>query len=100
MVEGYGDQLAVVDVGGDRRRVNIGMLDDQALAAGDWILIHLGFAVERLDAAGAEHAMAALEMMSGPGAGDPAHVEDGEVRTPVPDAPELTALRSAGPPRA
>jgi len=68
MVEGYGDQLALVDVAGAARRVNIGMLDldQQNLSAGDWILIHMGFAVERVDAAGAEKAMAGLEMMGRP----------------------------------
>ncbi|MBA3233314.1 MAG: HypC/HybG/HupF family hydrogenase formation chaperone [Propionibacteriales bacterium] len=68
MVDGYGGQLALVDVVGARSRVNIGMLDldEQDLSSGDWILIHMGFAVERVDAAGAERAMAGLEMMGRP----------------------------------
>lgn len=66
MVEGYGDQLAMVDVLGQARRVNIGMLEDQVLTAGDWVLIHMGFAVERVDSAGAEKAMSGLEMMGRP----------------------------------
>lgn len=63
MVEGYGDQLALVDVVGARRRVNIGLLDDQGLEPGDWVVIHMGFAVERVDADGAERALAGLELM-------------------------------------
>jgi hydrogenase expression/formation protein HypC len=66
MVEGFGDQLAMVDVVGVERRVNIGMLEDQRLAPGDWVLIHMGFAVERVDASGAENALAGLEMMGQP----------------------------------
>ncbi len=66
MVEGYGDQLALVDVLGQARRVNIGMLEDQVLGAGDWVLIHMGFAVERVDAGEAEEALAGLEMMGRP----------------------------------
>ena len=68
MVDGYGDQLALVDVAGAERKVNIGMLalDEQHLSPGDWVLIHMGFAVERTDAAGAEEAMAGLEMMGRP----------------------------------
>ncbi len=68
MVEGYGDQLALIDVAGASRRVNIGMLelDEQRLVPGDWVLIHMGFAVEKVDAAGAEEAMAGLEMMGRP----------------------------------
>ncbi len=68
MVEGYGGQLALIDVAGASRRVNIGMLelDEQHLSPGDWVLIHMGFAVERVDAAGAEEAMAGLELMGRP----------------------------------
>jgi hydrogenase expression/formation protein HypC len=65
-VEGYGDQLVLVDVLGKPRRVNIGMLEDAdqaALSPGDWVIIHMGFIVERVDAAGAEEAMAGLELM-------------------------------------
>jgi hydrogenase expression/formation protein HypC len=72
MVEGYGNQLALVDVLGAERRVNIGMLEDQELASGDWIVIHMGFAMERIDAAGAEKALAGLEMMGRPRDDDPA----------------------------
>jgi hydrogenase expression/formation protein HypC len=68
MVEGYGGQLALVDVSGAARKVNIGMLelDQQDLAPGDWVLIHMGFAVERVDAARAEQAMQGLELMGRP----------------------------------
>ena len=65
MLDGYGDQLALVDVEGARRRVNIGLLDE-APDAGQWVLIHMGFAVERVDEAGAERAMSGLELMGRP----------------------------------
>jgi hydrogenase assembly chaperone HypC/HupF len=68
-VEGYGDQLALVDVVGVQRRINIGMLadEDQAnLAAGDWVLIHMGFALERIDQDRADQALAGLETMGRP----------------------------------
>ena len=59
MVDGYGGQLALVDVQGAARRINLGMLepDQQDLVPGDWVLIHMGFAVERIDEAGAEQAL-------------------------------------------
>ena len=66
MVEGYANQLALIDVEGAQRKVNIGMLEDQDLDPGDWVLIHMGFAIERVDAAGAEEAMAGLELMGRP----------------------------------
>jgi hydrogenase expression/formation protein HypC len=63
MLEGYGDQLALVDVAGQNRKVNIGMLPEETFSAGDWVIIHMGFVVEKTDAAGARAAMAGLEMM-------------------------------------
>jgi hydrogenase assembly chaperone HypC/HupF len=65
MVPGFGDQLALVDVEGAGRRVNIGLLDE-APVPGQWVLIHMGFAVELTDPAGAEEAMAGLELMGRP----------------------------------
>ena len=64
-VEGYGDQLALVDVSGAPRRVNIGLLE-QPPPAGSWVLIHMGFAVEQVDEAAADQAMAGLELMGRP----------------------------------
>jgi hydrogenase maturation protein HypF len=62
IVPGYADQLALVDVVGARRRINVGMLDAPP-AVGAWVLIHMGFAVEVIDAAKAEEAMTGLELM-------------------------------------
>jgi hydrogenase expression/formation protein HypC len=66
MVPGYGDQLALVDVSGARRRVNIGLLDGGPPAPGQWVLIHMGFAVETVGAEAAEQAMQGLELMGRP----------------------------------
>jgi hydrogenase assembly chaperone HypC/HupF len=60
--DGFGDQLALVDVQGACRTINIGMLDEPP-TPGDWILIHMGFAMEVIDAAGAERALQGLELM-------------------------------------
>ena len=61
-VPGFGDQLALVEVEGAARRVNIGLLDE-APEPGQWVLIHMGFALELTDAAGADRAMSGLELM-------------------------------------
>lgn len=63
MVAGYGGQLALVDVAGEHRRVNIGMLPEETFAPGDWVIIHMGFVVEKTDARGAEAALAGLRLM-------------------------------------
>ena len=45
------NRLAKVDVAGVRRNVNIGLLDEDGAAAGpgDWVLIHVGFAISKVD---------------------------------------------------
>jgi hydrogenase expression/formation protein HypC len=57
------DQLARVDVAGVRRMINIGLLEDEKLAPGDWVLIHVGFAMSKIDEAEAEVALASLKLM-------------------------------------
>jgi hydrogenase expression/formation protein HypC len=53
--------LAKVDVSGVRRAINIGLLDGERLAPGDWILIHVGFALSKIDEEEAKAALAFLE---------------------------------------
>jgi|UniRef100_A0A7C1X1J0 hydrogenase expression/formation protein HypC len=40
--------LALVDVLGVRRRVNVDLVWDEGLAEGDWVLIHVGFALSKV----------------------------------------------------
>ncbi|WP_245654521.1 HypC/HybG/HupF family hydrogenase formation chaperone [Streptomyces violens] len=63
VVELVADQpdLARVSVGGVRRAVNIALLEGEGVAPGDWILIHVGFALSRIDEAEARAAMEFLE---------------------------------------
>jgi hydrogenase expression/formation protein HypC len=56
--------LARVDVSGVRRVINIGLLEDDAIGPGDWVLIHVGFALSKIDEA---EAAAALEFLEGIG---------------------------------
>lgn len=63
VLDGFDGQLALVDVVGKQRQVNIGMLAEEGLALGDWIVIHMGFAMERVDEAAARQALAGLELM-------------------------------------
>ena len=47
------NRLAKVDVAGVRRNVNVGLLDDDGdgggVVPGDWVLIHVGFAISKVD---------------------------------------------------
>jgi hydrogenase assembly chaperone HypC/HupF len=65
LVEGYAGQLVLVDVQGAVRRVNAGMLS-QPPQIGDWVLLHLGFAVSVIEPAQARQALAGLELMGRP----------------------------------
>jgi hydrogenase maturation protein HypF len=65
IVPGFAGQLALVDVQGAQRRINIGMLDTPP-PPGSWVLIHMGFAVELIDEAAAEKALSGLELMGRP----------------------------------
>ncbi len=40
--------LAVVDVLGVRRKVDVGLLEDDRPITGDWVLIHVGFAMSKI----------------------------------------------------
>jgi hydrogenase expression/formation protein HypC len=53
--------LARVNVVGARRLVNIGLLEGESIEPGDWILIHVGFALSKIDEAEAQSALEFLE---------------------------------------
>jgi hydrogenase expression/formation protein HypC len=56
--------LAKVTVSGVRRAVNIGLLADDPPMPGDWVLIHVGFALSKVDEG---EARAVLEFLEGIG---------------------------------
>jgi hydrogenase expression/formation protein HypC len=55
--------LAMVEVTGVRRRVDLGLLQDDMPGPGDWVLIHVGFAMSRISESGAEEQMRTLRML-------------------------------------
>ena len=57
------DQLARADVSGVTRVINIGLLEDERLEPGDWVLIHVGFAMSKIDEEEANLALASLKLM-------------------------------------
>jgi hydrogenase expression/formation protein HypC len=56
--------LARVDVSGVKRAINIGLLENEVVEPGDWVLIHVGFALSKIDET---EAKAALEFLEGIG---------------------------------
>lgn len=64
LMPGHPD-LAMVGVEGVKRAVNIGLLADEGgVQPGDWILIHVGFALSKIDE---KEAKASLEFLTGLG---------------------------------
>lgn len=59
-----GRDLATVEVAGVRRAVNIGLLGDGEVRIGDWVLVHVGFAMSKIDEA---EAVATLQLLRGLG---------------------------------
>jgi hydrogenase expression/formation protein HypC len=54
---------ALVDVVGMRRKVDLGLLQDDMPVSGDWVLIHVGFAMSKISEVDAMDQMRTLEML-------------------------------------
>jgi hydrogenase expression/formation protein HypC len=59
------NRLATVDVAGVQRTINVGLVDEAGAetAAGDWVLVHVGFAISRIDEDEAHATRELLEQM-------------------------------------
>ncbi|CAN5832098.1 HypC/HybG/HupF family hydrogenase formation chaperone [soil metagenome] len=55
--------LALADVSGVRRPINVGLVLPDGLEAGDWVLIHVGFALSIIDEAEAQRTLDYLEQL-------------------------------------
>jgi len=56
-------QIARVDVSGVKRGVSIALISSEGVAPGDWVLIHVGFAMSKIDESEAQAQLAALKQM-------------------------------------
>jgi hydrogenase expression/formation protein HypC len=56
-----GNRIAKVEVGGVRRNINIGMLPENETHIGDYVLIHVGFAMSKVDEQEAEETLRVLK---------------------------------------
>jgi hydrogenase expression/formation protein HypC len=82
---------ALVDIVGVRRRVDLGLLVDNTAVAGDWVLIHVGFAMSKISEAEAQDQMrllsilgeaeAALQEVSGYGLDESGAADETSVQT-------------------
>lgn len=65
VVELFPDQptAAMIDVVGVRRKVDLGLLQDDLPVKGDWVLIHVGFAMSKISEVDALDQMRTLRML-------------------------------------
>jgi hydrogenase expression/formation protein HypC len=62
-IDSQNTHLATVDVVGVRRKVDLGLLQDAPPVPGDWVLIHVGFAMSKISEADAADQMETLTML-------------------------------------
>lgn len=60
------NSIAKVDVSGVKRNVSVALVRPDGIAPGDWVLIHVGFAMSKIDEAEARETMKALQIMGQP----------------------------------
>ncbi len=57
----FENRIAKVEVGGVKRNINIGMLPEDETRIGDYVLIHVGFAMSKVDEHEAEETLRVLK---------------------------------------
>lgn len=57
------NSIARVEVSGVRRNVNVALVSSEGIAPGDWVLIHVGFAMSKINESEAQETMKVLASM-------------------------------------
>lgn len=57
------NSIARVDVSGVKRNVSVALVRPDGIEPGDWVLIHVGFAMSKIDENEARETMQALQIM-------------------------------------
>ena len=65
-----GDQTATVDIMGVRRKVSMQLLADEPAAVGEWVLVHVGFAMSKISAEQASEQLDILRQLGEAGAAE------------------------------
>ncbi len=73
--------IAKADVSGVRRNVNVGLLTEgpDKVDVGDWVLIHVGFAMSKIDEAEAQATREFLETLGAPYEEELAEIEGSRI---------------------
>ena len=57
------NSIAKVNVSGVKRNVNVALVRPEGIGPGEWVLIHVGFAMSKIDEQEARETMKALQLM-------------------------------------
>ena len=57
------NSIAKVEVSGVRRNISVALVRPEGIAPGDWVLIHVGFAMSKIDETEARETMQTLQLM-------------------------------------
>ncbi len=57
------NSIAKVDVSGVKRNISVALVRPEGIASGDWVLIHVGFAMSKIDEEEARETLNALQLM-------------------------------------
>jgi len=60
------DDLATVSVNGVERQISVGLLQDEGVSLGDWVLVHVGFALSKIDQREAELTLDQIKKLGQP----------------------------------
>ena len=71
--------LARAEISGVRRAINVGLLIPDGLEVGDWVLIHVGFALSKIDEDEARRTLDFLEQLGSDFAEEMVLIERSEI---------------------
>ena len=58
--------IAKVEVSGVKRNISIALVRPEGIASGDWVLVHVGFAMSKIDETEAQETLKALRLLGDP----------------------------------
>jgi hydrogenase expression/formation protein HypC len=67
VIEPVGPDSWLAEIGGGRREIDLRLLADEPIEPGDWVFVHLGFAMGRLTEDEARESLETLTLLAEPG---------------------------------
>jgi hydrogenase expression/formation protein HypC len=58
--------IAKVEVSGVKRNISIALVRPEGIGSGDWVLVHVGFAMSKIDETEAQETLKALKLLGDP----------------------------------